>query len=243
MSWFETKKGDVDLPAWDIRTEDFVQTPLESFKDPHLQSLLIDIREIIPEELRPLIYVAGGFASNLTGITTKHSDIDLFCVSKAVFNEQLKIIQDGCGILTGSRFRDRDGGTNLKLTENRGYGQILKFRYEGFIYDLVDASKAVKGLHTPIGVLKSFDLNWSMAAIDLTRDVVFHHPEAFSNKPKINPTCVDMHIGSTRDRLDKYYERLAKTPNHKVRDELFGILTRRDEMFKEQNRRQVESDS
>lgn len=242
MSWLK-KQYTSDLPAWDVKTEDFVETPLENYKDPHLQSLLIDVREIIPERFRSLICVAGGFASNLTGITVAHGDIDLFCLTKEVFDEQLKIIRKGCGTLTGSRFRDRNGGTDLKLIDNRSYGKILKFKYEGFDYDLVDASILVQSQRSSIGVLRSFDLNWSMAAINLARDVAIHHPEAYSNEPKINPKCVDMHIGSTINRLDKYSERLVQTPNNKMCEEIHDILLKREVMFMEQNRAQKSSGS
>lgn len=232
----EQRESHMIMAIPNVENEDFIETPLKSYSDAHLQSLLIDVRDIIPEKYYNRVFVAGGFASHLAGITQEHGDIDLFCADKATFDALLFIIQNN-----PDRFCSPEGSGFVIEVKNhhKGYeNRILKFVYNNFNYDLVDISK-VMGVGTPlISILYTFDFNWAMVGIDLIEETVICHTDALSDKPIVNQPSADCHLEGTIERIQKYIKRLTKTPHQKACKNLNHYLTERSKELIKQNAKQ-----
>jgi hypothetical protein len=198
--------------------EDFVEEPLENYGSSGGSVLLSIAEDLIPQTLRKKVFVAGGFASYFAGITKEYGDIDLFCLDENAFDTIAERIQ-GDPLCVAQH-----GDDNPTTVESRGYGRILKFRYEGIKFDLVDSSaKPIQDPETgkthienPENIrdlLSLFDFNWAMTGIDFARSVVVCHTGAFMNEPQANTGRIDICLEGTIDRIEKYKDRLVRDPD------------------------------
>ncbi len=205
-------------PDWGVEVSQFITDDLKNYPNAHLQSLLIDVKEIIPDELYNQIFIAGGFASYLAGVTNAHTDIDLFCITADAFNLLHNLI-----ITDTKNFIIRA----LPIEDIRPfYHKVLKFTYQNIDYDLVDSSKWLshknvfargKNVSSPTqarldlcSLLSTFDLNWAMVGISLSDDIIVCHPSAFLTKPFINTTLSYRVNATNAPRVEKYASRLVR---------------------------------
>lgn len=240
MGWFSKKKSlKLELEKWDVQDKDFITDSLYDYDSPYLKSILLDVREMIPGKYYDQVFVGGGFASHLAGITNEHNDVDIFCVTESAFEAVSKLIIND---KDPDRFQQATLGSNttpLAVME-RGYGRILKFASNGVKYDLVDATLQIniEPDRTPsiLNLLRAFDLNWSMVAIDLAGNTITCHRESLSDKPRINPARLDVILNGIVDRVARYRDRLTKTPD---KDECAAVLIILNRMLKEQKERGI----
>lgn len=201
MGWFKNlfvaKPEDhtLDWKMQPFSEEDFLVDALENYTDPHLNMILGFVREIVPKKLRDRVYVGGGFACHLAGVTRSHDDIDIFCTQKTFVLVKNFIVDNRIAF----RVLDSDKDT------------IFKFEYEGFEFDLVDSSAIL--IESVQKLIELFDFNWSMVAIDLECEVIVCHKDALSTIPQVNSARIDDRIEDTIQRLEKYKDRLTKEPN------------------------------
>ena len=205
-------------PEWYPKVDAFIGDDLKNYPNPHLESLLVDVKEIIPDKLYNQVFVAGGFASYLAGITNTHKDVDLFCVTEESFVFLYNFI-----------VQDNPDFTIRKLPIDSPcafYQKVLKFTYQNIDYDLVDSSSFIEA-RQPVSIpyddgtgldsrynlcllLKMFDLNWAMAGINLLNDTIVCHPDALLTKPLMNTKDSPRVNASNITRVEKYVSRLAR---------------------------------
>lgn len=197
-------------------SEDFLVDSLENYTDPHLNMILSFVREIVLKRLRDHVYIGGGFACHVAGVTNDHGDIDIFCTGNT-FPEMHDHILNNQG-----------GKLNFRIL-NSDKDTVFKFEYEGFKFDLVDTSVPFGGGIQDL--FKLFDFNWSMVAIDLAKDEIVCHKDALSTIPQVNSSRIDERIEVTMKRLEKYKDRLVKEPNMSAYDCLIlGLQMRQQAM-------------
>ncbi len=192
-------------------------------EDPHMASVLTDIYELISPRMRSGVYIAGGFVSHLAGITKEHGDVDIFCTHYETFERVLTSIKtnlsaDSCRKMT-------------RVKTNNGYGQVVKFSYNGVKYDIIDAGVALDGVDKPC-LFGIFDIAWSMTMIDLADQTIICHPAAFLPEPKINKFHINNHNYGTIRRIAKYSNRLVRAPNKKECKRVAKILKKRMRILK-----------
>jgi len=227
MTFWNTKK--TKYPEWEIKPEDFLSDDLDNYNDPHLRMLLSEAEALIPEKWRDEIFICGGFACHLAGITTEHGDIDFFCVTEEAFTALTPLIQDN-GEVT-----DRCDKREFLDVTSKAYGQVVKFKYRGFTYDLVDLSERIGKIagrkkNTIEHALMEFDINWSMAGIHLGERKLYVHPDALLETPRVNPTRAEIFLEGTRGRLTKYADRLRRQASMVGVADLIGITDKRIKM-------------
>lgn len=188
MGWFGKKTP--DLPPW-TPSHEFVIEPLGDYLDPYTGSVLLELKEMISPPDREHIFIAGGFAAHIAGITNTSQDVDLFCLDQSVFERVSKILPG-------------------EIVNRRGYGTVIQFAHNCIMYDLIDTSKRTKAPSFD-GLIRGFDINWCMAAIDFGGDRIAFLKEALSGTPFLNlaPMMDNISAEETIIRLEKYKERLV----------------------------------
>lgn len=229
MGWF--KRNAHEYPEWDIREEDFLVDSIDNYmRDPHLLVVLTEASRLIHPEWRDQVFIGGGFAAQMAGITREHHDCDIFCMTEEAFAALTPLIQDN------KEVTDRGDERKFLDVNTAAYGRVVKFKFRGLKFDLVDLSERTQD-RTIIGMLKEFDINWSMVGISLQDKAVVLHKEALSVKPRINPSRADIFLEGTRDRIKKYRDRLFRDPDTEVCDELIKITNARiDKQHKEKTK-------
>lgn len=214
----QTAKIKLPDPNWGVEIDEFMVDDLKNYPNPHLQSLLVDVREIIPDKLYDQVFIAGGFASYLAGITNTHGDVDLFCVTEESFLFLYNlIVQDTPNFIVRALPIDNIGAF---------YQKVLKFTYQNINYDLIDSSSflthkkamspqhagymAINARHSLCHLLKMFDINWAMAGINLVNDTIVCHPCALMTKPFMNVQHSPRLNASNIPRVEKYASRLVR---------------------------------
>lgn len=215
------KKQRVFSP-WSLEDKDFISDSLNNY-DPHLVSIMMEVTEFIPEKLRDQVFVGGGFPAHLAGITIEHNDIDLFCMTHEAFYALMSLVHND------PRVTDRMDKREALDVQTRAYGKVIKFKDgNGYKIDLVDFHDRAQG-PTIMDCMREFDINWSMAAIDLVKQEITIHREALSSVPRINPARADIYIQGTIMRIPKYRDRLRKEPDRTQCEQLIKIAKRREE--------------
>ena len=188
------RKKRESLPVWTVRKEDFLEDDLSNYPDLNLNLILDDIREIIPRELYGRAFIAGGFPAHLAGITKDHTDVDIFCMTSEAYDE------------VESAFLKR--ATGKGTSEKSSYGTSRKVSHEGIDYHIVDMSATISTSDIRLMLMK-FDINWSMAGINLRTNKLHIHEEALSVDPLVN---IDTHITleTTPERIKRYGARLRR---------------------------------
>lgn len=197
-------------PNWGVELDEFMSDDLKNYSNAHLQSLLIDVKEIIPEKFYNQVFIAGGFASYLAGITNEHTDVDLFCVTQEAFVPLSDLINQNSQDFT-VRALPRDHPSAF-------YHKVLKFTYQNINYDLIDSSPFMPwgpGSPAPAwdslrSLLQLFDLNWAMAGINLLDNTIVCHPSALLTKPLINTVHAERVNATNISRVKKYASRLVR---------------------------------
>lgn len=207
------------LPPWAFREIDCLEDTLDHY-DPFLVSLLKEVKELIPREFRRHVFIGGGFAAHLAGITKEHGDIDLFVHDETIFQQLVD------RVVKKKDVTDRKHERTLDLVDSRGYGVVLKCIYKDLKFDLVNAHDYMHDC-TAISLMRTFDINWAMAIISLRDDTVMVHKDALSSKPMVNPDRVEVCLEGTRDRLDKYATRLRRAPDFDEVERLQAIIDAR----------------
>ncbi len=224
MSWWKTKVKD-EVPTkrkanleWYPKREAFLSDDLEGYPDPHTWTILMDIKKLVPSMYHSHIYVAGGFAAFVAGITKEYRDIDLFCDSPEIFDILYRIYFDDPTIEQVAGLVDREN-----------YGRLWKFQKDGQGFDLVDIHPMVdlgpdQMTLRVTDVLSSFDINWAMAAITLVDNPkIYIHPEALSGDVRVNLKNVKV-LQGTMKRIEKYMERLVRPVNKPYADQMIKAL-------------------
>jgi hypothetical protein len=186
MGWFGKKTP--DLPPW-TPSKEFVVEPLEGYLDPHTESVLLEVKEMISPPDRGDIFIAGGFAAHVAGITKTSGDVDLFCLDRDVFQRVSKTLPG-------------------EVVKSRGSGTVICFKHNCITYDLIDTYDRANAPSFD-GLIHSFDINWCMAAIDFEQDRIAFLREAVSGTPLLNSKRGEMPTEETIKRLEKYKERLV----------------------------------
>ncbi len=130
------------------------------------------------------VFVCGGYAVFLAGLTTAYGDIDFFCTSKFTFDELIKRLHT-----------KTDKSPTVVAGSCQGYSVN--------IVHCVDATSAED-------ILDSFDMTWCRAAIDLEERSIILHPRVDSEFPIFDAERLyNPHI--TRDALtERIFERYCK---------------------------------
>ncbi len=215
MGWFGKK---LVLDDWEIKDEDFLTDSLDDYDEPHLKAILLEARGVIPEKYYDQVFIGGGFASHLAGITTEHSDVDIFCLTENAFDEISNLIK---GEKNPERFQapTLPGISRPIEVESRAYGKVLKFVCNGIQYDLVDSALRidVEPDKTPgiLNLLKIFDINWCMVAIDLAANTITCHKDALLCNPKMNVGAFGRGFDGAIRRMHIYAKRLRKAYDEK----------------------------
>jgi len=235
LKWFKKQKQMPDqptLPAWHIWGKGYVSVPIEECANIHLRSLLLDVREVIPEEVLGEVFIAGGFASHLAGITDHHTDIDLFCLTKDAFMAIDRLV-DKANRKDPTTFQamdgkvDKNGLPEIPILE-RYSSKLAKCLYKGCAYDLVDYSNRMSVLTAPDmkGLLNTFDFSWGMAGVDLNNNTLTYHETATLPYPFLNVSRAEEFPLGTSERLKKYSDRLVLEPDQKkLKDVLQYVST------------------
>lgn len=214
MGLFGRRKA--EFPPWELRSEDFLADSLDNYTDPHLRSVLFELDDIIPDKWRHYVYVAGGFAAHLAGITREHSDIDIFCVTEEAFTALTPVVHNN------KEVTDRRDTREFLDVQSGACAKVVKFKFRDFKFDLVDFhDRCVRP--SVVGVLQGFDINWSMAGIDFYKNELVIHKEALSTTPKVSPERAEIYLQGTEARLPKYRDRLCREPDSQEVDRLIAI--------------------
>ncbi len=248
MGWFKNLFNKVDpvamesgsksataIPRWNPADEDFITQNVDQCLDLMLKERLLDVYDIVPNQAINSVFVAGGFASHLAGITQSHRDIDLFCVSPSTYDIVGRFIQERNA--ARPRFFAIGGYTHIQgpekglpyLAESTGWdgGRVCKFIYKDQQYDLVDISHKFDDIVTlsPITtLLKLFDFNWTMSAVNLTQQTITCHKTSLFDKPLINAEYSHEFYGVALERLERYRSRLTKDVDKEAADKLANYL-------------------
>jgi len=234
LKWFKKQKQMPDLPtlpAWHNRGQGYVSIPLEDCANIHLRSLLLDVREIIPEKVLSEVFIAGGFASHLAGVTDHYTDIDLFCLTKDAF-EAIERLVHKANRKVPTTFQAIDGKVNkdglpdIPILERYSY-RLAKCLYKGCLYDLVDYSNRISISTSPDmkSLLNTFDFSWGMAGIDLSNNTLTYHHAATLPYPFINVSRVEEFPQGTYERLKEYNDRLVLEPDQKRFNEVLQYVS------------------
>lgn len=193
MAWWNRKKKETP-PNWKMSPftfDDFLVDSLDNYTDLHFNMVLSYVRDIIPQELRNDVFVAGGFACCFAGVTKQYEDIDLFCTTSKAFDAMVDIVR------------------HYELKIKTDY--VYSFIHEGFKFDLVNTCEEQSpGVNE---LLTLFDLNWSMVGIDLAQNIITCHDTTLSTIPQVNPSRIDICLEKTIKRITKYKDRLVRTPD------------------------------
>ena len=234
MGWFKrTSTLDLFSPL-SMTEEDFVEFPVKDMPNTHLASLVTEVKELISTELQTQVFIAGGFASHLAGVTTDHEDIDVFCVTEQAFLQVgfaiMHMIDRGVDIKPQPGFEVDTVPAGIAI-HTRGEGQISKLTYKGLKFDLVNVSKRVGEDTSILGLLRLFDFNWVTVAIDMKRDMIVAHTNASSDMAMPNTNRTNAEAELTIERLKRYKDRLVKPVNKKVYKQLLVWLKNRQSAF------------
>lgn len=210
----DRKVASRQLPAWHFADQDCLEDKLDNY-DPHLVSLLSEVKELIPREFYRNVFIGGGFAAHIAGITNEHGDIDLFVNDEMVFQQ-----------LTDRIVKKKDVTDRRHERDSHGYVVVLKCIYKDLKFDLVDAHEYMHEC-LAVSLMQTFDINWSMAVVDLHNETVIVHKDALSTTPIVNPNRVEVCPEGTRDRLDKYANRLRREPDRDEVKRLQAIIDAR----------------
>ena len=247
LGWMKSNPQDQMPKLYQLSMQDekFIRFPVADMRDPNVKSLLRHIWEIVPTNLYKEVFPAGGFVSHLAGVTKSHDDIDLFCLTDNAFDQMVKryqqLLDRGFDIKPQEGFAT-DHDENLVAIHVRGKGsKIIKFIFNGVNIDVVSAAERLGADNDSVtGLLRLFDWNWSMAALDLESDEIVAHIAAGSNIPQGNRSRMDENIDLARQRLRKYTERLVKLADNTKIHQTVGWLDKREKKLKEQEQRERE---
>ncbi len=199
--WTKTIKPDW---TWKAQATEFLADELEGYLNPHTGTSLMDIEDLIPSRYHKHIFLAGGFAACVAGITKEYRDVDIFCDSVSTFDKLLDVLQSNPRVITV-----------VDVVTHDGYGRLFKFKVDEQKFDLIDVTPETGDESDVIDILMSFDVNWCMAAIALDKiRKIWVHPEAFSETPRVNLDRIKFFEG-TQLRLKKYSERLVRNVDAK----------------------------
>ncbi len=185
--------------SWSPNATKILSDDLEGYLNPHTGASLLDVMNFIPDKFHQHIFLAGGFAACVAGITKEYRDVDIFCDSKEIFDKLFQLLQD-----------DTDVIINGTIVETSEYGRLFKFEVDGQKFDLVDVTPMTGNNIDVYELLLSFDVNWCMAAITLTQpQKIWIHPDALLGEVKVNINRVK-YLTGTELRIDKYSKRLVR---------------------------------
>jgi len=223
--WPLSKKPKVDTktkeyPQWRVLGQDFESDDLDSYLSGHTRLVVDEIRAMLPRDLFSHLFIAGGFAAHVAGITTSHGDVDIFCTQDNVFaRAKTYLLKHGCVVIE---------------EVDTGYSKAVKLDLNGIGYHLVDATN-VSASHDITELLTRFDLNWCMAGINLYHDSIYVHKDSLLTVPKVNINFVHDNPDNLIRRLGKYRDRLKRTPDLETCDRMIQIAKNR---AKDQNKNQ-----
>lgn len=239
MAWYKIggkKRSTNDYPKWEVKFDDFMTDDLAPYLNPHFEARLNVVRELVPAEHFDSVFVCGGLAANVAGITKEHGDIDLFVVDPKVFSKLAGVIKDNEEVV------DRMGKREALDVQTVAYGKVLKFKFDDWKIDLVNFHDRITE-PTLIGVLMGFDINWSMAGINLGGNLITIHKDALSATPMVSQERADIYLEGTLARIGKYRDRLVKTPDVDECDHLIAVTQNRLHMDQEKKTTQSQSQS
>tara|TARA_R110002096_G_scaffold356726_1_gene549967 strand:- start:405 stop:1097 length:693 start_codon:yes stop_codon:yes gene_type:complete len=215
--WPLSKKPKVDTktkeyPEWRALALDFESDDLDSYLSGHSRLVIDEVRSIIPEPSFSHLFIAGGFAANVAGITTIHDDVDVFCTQDNMFKYAKScFLKHGCAIVE---------------EQNTHYSNSVKLDLNGLKYHLVDAVN-MSSSHNIEELVCRFDFNWCMAGINLRQGSIHIHTDALSTTPKVNRDITYDNPDNMIRRLEKYRDRLKRTPDLEVCDRIIQIAKNR----------------
>ena len=208
-----------EYPQWRAMSQDFESDDLDSYLSGHTELVVDEIRAMLPSDLFSHLFIAGGFAAHVAGITTSHGDVDLFCTQDNVFTRaKTHLLKHGCVIIE---------------EVDTGYSKAVKLDLNGISYHLVDATN-VSASHDVSQLLSRFDLNWCMAGINLGHVRIHVHKDALLTVPKVNINFVHDNPDNLIRRLGKYRDRLKRTPDLETCDRIIQIAKNRARNPKEE---------
>jgi hypothetical protein len=196
---------------WFPAIGDFEIDESEDYLDPHHKSIINQLKSIVPPDTFRDGYICGGFASAAIGITNSYSDIDIFITNKATYRRVANILRG----LPGIAF--------LKEIKN----DRTKIRRNTLSIDVIDYSDKIdpwRLLCKPIQILENFDLNWSMACIDVGKHKIIYNIDASSPMAMVNENHDTNFSHQIANRITKYQERLCAEPARAWNNQLIKAL-------------------
>jgi hypothetical protein len=209
--------------CWWPDSGDFIVDDLGDYIDLHQETVIHQIKSIMPLHFFNQAFICGGFAANVVGITNSYDDVDIFVTDRTEFMLTVDYLQ-----------RHHDICVMYHTNSKDDYGERFKFIYKTSVIDLVDYSKVIdkrrqaeirlgKFDSVYIKILKTFDINWSMACIDVGANVeqwhkVIYHEDALSPTVAMNEGRRITNNYHIAERINKYQSRLSFAPNLKWND-------------------------
>jgi len=202
-----------DYPPWQVSSGDFHSDDLDGYLSGHLELVVDEVRSIISGEAsQSHLFIAGGFAAHVAGITTSHDDVDIFCT------------QDNLFAFAKARFLMR--GSTIVEEQNTGYSKAVKLDLNGLRYHLVDAINMSSSYNINL-LLSRFDLSWCMAGINLRHNTINVHKDALSTTPRVSSDIIYDNPDNMIRRLEKYRDRLKRDPDLEACDRIIQIAKNR----------------
>lgn len=154
-------------------------------------SALFDLAEELITDCHT-VFICGGFASYIAGLTVGYGDIDYFCTSRSAF----------CDIV------------NLLDRKEKITNDIIKGEYKNILVNVIYNSNAIM----VEDFLDGFDITWSRVAIDFSDRTIVIHPLATDKRPVFDSNCFDPknRAGDSRGLVDRTYQRYTKYNDRRI---------------------------
>ncbi len=138
------------------------------------------------------VFICGGYASYIAGLTNTYTDVDYFCTSRSTFN-------DICNEL--SRVE--------RITDD-----IIKGEFENLVVNVIYNARAVN----VEDFLDGFDISWSRVGIDFVEKCLVVHPFAPDENPVVDTNCIfhDLETISCQDLIKRVTDRFVKYRDRRV---------------------------